>query len=145
MSEIEEKVFISLNNNTKTESVWVLKKGDFYIVRNIPFFAKGIALDDLIMVDEHENMKFYKKTVYFSGNSTYRIFTNNDIDSFDFFWKILEAFGCTYEKATENLFAINVPPSADIYKVYGVFELGEKKKVWEFEEGFCGHPSIFIK
>ncbi|MBK9563899.1 MAG: DUF4265 domain-containing protein [Saprospiraceae bacterium] len=102
-------------------------------------------MDDLIMIDKQENKMFYKKTICFSGNSTYRIFTNNDIDSFDFFWKILEDFGCTFEKATENLYAVNVPSTSDIFKVYEVFELGEKRNIWEFEEGFCGHPSIFIK
>ena len=145
MFEIDEKVFITLNDNQETESIWVLKKGDYFIVSNIPFFAKDIALDYLIMIDKQENKMFYKKTICFSGNSTYRIFTNNDIDSFDFFWKILEDFGCTFEKATENLYAVNVPSTSDIFKVYEVFELGEKRNIWEFEEGFCGHPSIFIK
>ncbi len=60
MFEIDEKVFITLNDNQETESIWVLKKGDYFIVRNIPFFAKGIALDDLIMIDKQEIRCFIK-------------------------------------------------------------------------------------
>ena len=115
------------------------------LIRNIPFFAKGLALDDLILVEEIDNKLVYKKTVNYSGNSTYRVFTNSDLEGFDFLWKILEGFGCTYERGTKNLYAINVPPSCDIFKVYEILELGEKRKIWEFDEGFCGHPSIFTE
>lgn len=55
-------------------------------------------------------------------------------------WKPVEALGCTYERATKRLLAIEVPPTADIYAVYKLLEAGARAGVWSFQEGHCGHP-----
>lgn len=62
--------------------------------------------------------------------------TNKD---FEKAWDKLQSLGCTYERATDRLIAIDVPPETDIYEAYAVLELGENDKVWGFEEAQCGH------
>lgn len=41
-----------------------------------------------------------------------------------------------------RLFAIDVPPEADIHGVYSMLEDGEREGAWDFEEGHCGHPMV---
>jgi len=77
------------------------------------------------------------------GHSTYRIFLlgDNGLDSAGFHehWAPLERLGCSFERATAHLFAVDVPPEADIHRVYELLETGEMARVWDFEEGHCGH------
>ena len=75
------------------------------------------------------------------GHSTYRIFLSNTetLKRFQEYWAPLEAVGCTLERATERLFAVDVPPEADIYRVYDALTKGEAAGVWDFEEAHVGH------
>lgn len=56
------------------------------------------------------------------------------------YWLPLENAGCTYERATGRLLAIDVPPLTEIHLAYGLLEAGEQAGVWSFQEGHCGHP-----
>ena len=137
--EGECKIFFVFDNDDNTESLWADKIGDYYELKNVPFFSRGISLGDIVEAKLLNGNLMYNKTISSSGHSTYRIYSF-DNDKLDFFWKILSQLGCTYERATENLYAIDVPSESDVYKVYEVLELGEKRGAWEFEEGHCGHP-----
>lgn len=147
-SKINKKITIKLNENDwhgySTESLWgELVENDKYIIRNIPFYSKGLSMEDLVEVEELNNTLYFKKVAKSSGHSTYRVFIieNKPQEEFDLFWKPLEKLGCTYERATKNLFAIDVPLSVNIHEVYKLLENGEKAGYWEFEEGHCGHPN----
>ena len=138
-----KKVFFTLDKSDShqhaTESLWAEALGDNqYRIKNVPFYANGISFDDVIEVSHDSDQLFVKSIVTRSGHSTYRIFLLNE-NQFDMFWKPLESLGCTYEKVTEHLFAIDVPPEADIYKTYEHLEAGEENQVWEFEEAHVGH------
>lgn len=125
-----------------TETVWAEKiSEDVFKIRNVPFYAKDLSVEDEIMV-EHRGENYYSKfIVKRSGHSTYRIFLNErtTADIFRKYWEPLENIGCSYEKGQGRLFAIDVPPSTNINKAYGLLEEGEKNNIWEFEEGHCGH------
>ncbi len=54
-------------------------------------------------------------------------------------WAPLEALGCTLERATGRLFAVDVPPAADIHEVYDGLAKGAAAGVWDFEEAHVGH------
>jgi hypothetical protein len=55
------------------------------------------------------------------------------------YWQRLEELGCTYERGTARLFAVDVPSTADIHKAYELLDAGEKAGVWGFQEAHCGH------
>jgi len=76
------------------------------------------------------------------GHSTYRIFlpAQASEEQFAADWIRLQELGCTYERATRRLVAIDVPPQADVYAVYDALARGEKQGRWEFEEAHYGHP-----
>lgn len=129
----------------ETESVWAeLVEGNRYRLRNIPFFVKGVSFEDIVFIREKEGDLFFESTSIASGHSTYRIILEKTIFDSDFssYWLPLEELGCSYESSDRNktyLLAVDVPPGADIHKVYGLLDEGEKEGIWEFEEGHCGH------
>jgi hypothetical protein len=61
-------------------------------------------------------------------------------DEFEIAWEHLATLGCTYERATQRLISVDVPPTTDIYRAYDLLEDGERNQVWNFEEAHCGHP-----
>lgn len=127
----------------ETESLWAEPVGDnLYRLRNVPFYVYGFSEQDTVRVEEKEGRLAVKCVVHRGGHSTYRIFLPEQTteEQFSKNWIPLEKLGCTYERATRRCVAVDVPPHADVYAVYGVLESGERERLWEFEEGHCGHP-----
>ena len=123
-----------------TESLWAegLGNGE-YSLQNSPFFAHGASYLDVVKAKESNGQLIVRKVVRPSGHSTYRVFVLEERDFSQWSQRLQEA-GCTYERATEHLYAIDVPPEADVYRTYDILEMGVKEGVWDFEEGHCGHP-----
>lgn len=126
-----------------TETMWAEKvDDDHYRLRNVPFYAYGISFNDVVAATGGPDGLGFKQVVERGGHSTYRIFLEEDvtIDSGRFreHWNPIEEAGANYERGTEMLLAVDVPPSADINRVYDLLEAGELACVWAFEEGHCG-------
>lgn len=115
------------------------------VLRNVPFYAKGVAFDDIVEfeVTADSAVVEFVRVVARGGHSTYRIFMlAADLSVFEVWWDRLGALGCSYERANEFLIAVDVPPSADVHAAYQVLELGEKAGIWDFEEGFYYKPEV---
>ena len=126
-----------------TESVWAISRGeDLYEIDNVPFYIYGISYKDTVRARKAYSLFEFQKVEKRGGHSTYRIFLVNDSTRHRFgeYWKPLEQLGCFYEEGTEILVAVDVPPVADIYKAYDALQKGETDGIWDFEEGYCGHP-----
>ena len=90
----------------------------------------------------HSRGRDFAGLVDTSGHSTYRLIREGKNDEFDKYWSKLESLGCTYESGDYKgvrLYAVDVPRTADIYKVYEILELGQSENAWMFEEGHVGH------
>ena len=127
-----------------TETVWAERISDGrYRIRSVPFYAKGLSFGDVVNTKTHEGTEIMESVSLRSGHSTYRAFvtapTKVPSTEFDRAWRPLQERGCTYERATESLIAIDVPASADVAAVYTLLEAGEASGVWNFEEGHHGH------
>jgi|SRR5690606_18446854 len=143
------KVFFELNDSdwhkSSTESVWCkqIDKRSFQI-KNVPFYVKGIGYNDIIeaIYNINDENYWFEKVVEHSGNSTYRLFllSEDSILNFLKYWLPLERIGCTYEKANKRFFSIDVPNTTNIYEAYDLLEKGLQDNIWDFEEGYCGHP-----
>ena len=110
------------------ETLWARALGgERYTIQNVPFYAKGISYEDVVEAPTVGNQKLVRAVVQRGGHSTYRIFVTKDepLMRFREFWIPLEDLGCTVERATERLFGVDVPPDADIYKVYDLLQAGE--------------------
>lgn len=126
-----------------TETLWAEElANNTFRVKNIPFYAKNISLEDTILTEQREGNWFVKFIKERGGHSTCRIIINKNItaEKFREYWELLEKIGCTYEKGEGRLFAIDIPPGADIYDAYRLLEKGEANEIWDFEEAHCGHP-----
>jgi hypothetical protein len=126
-----------------SESLWAEPVGgNSYRLRNVPFYVYGYSEQDIVNAEENESRLTVTGIVERGGHSTYRIFLPGQTteEQFNKEWVSLGELGCTYERATKRLIAIDVPPHANVYAVYDVLQNGERDRLWEFEEGHCGHP-----
>jgi len=103
---------------------------------------RGVSEQDIVRAEEIAGRLMVTGIVDRGGHSTYRIFLPEHISEHQFAkdWVPLHELGCTYERATRRLIAIDVPPDADVYAVYEALDRGEMDRLWKFEEGHCGHP-----
>jgi hypothetical protein len=126
-----------------TESLWCQRLPDGgYRLDNVPFLAKGLSCYDVVEARETASGLEVVAVRLRSGHSTYRFVVPPDAPeaAWERYWLPLEQVGCTYERATRRLFAVDVPPETDIHAAFRLLEAGERAGVWTFEEGHCGHP-----
>ena len=126
------------------ESLWAERIAEGkYRLDNSPFYVYGYSHEDVVAVIEEDGSLVVKGLIARGGHSTYRVYLAEEltVDSqeFEAYWCRLESLGCTYEGANQRMLAIDVPPAASIFAVYRILEEGEAARVWEFEEGHCGH------
>ena len=140
------KIYLPLNaddwHGSSSESIWAEKlDNSLFKVKNLPYYFKELSFNDVISIAEINGDMYIKDVIERSGHSTYRIILHDSSETKKFtkYWTPLEMLGCTYENATNKLFAIDIPPNANIYEVYKLLEKGETDAIWEFEEGHCGH------
>lgn len=136
------KVTIPLPEGTwhrhASEGLWAESLGtNRFRLRNIPFFAYELSLDDVVQVG-HSGVDVIER----AGHSTYRVFLRDGLppSDLDEWLGRLELAGANYERATARLIALDVPPAADVFGVYDVLKQGTDRHVWDFEEGHVGHP-----
>jgi uncharacterized protein DUF4265 len=127
-----------------SESLWVEELTSCkYRIENSPFFAIGVSFEDIVTASNRGGDLCFDGVVIFGGHSTYRIILEHRLGEEAFFrhWKPIEELGCSYERANfgYEIFAVDVPPKADIHEVYKLLSKGEDDRVWGFEEGHCGH------
>ncbi|WP_275761254.1 DUF4265 domain-containing protein [Ralstonia pseudosolanacearum] len=141
------KVVVSLPEDAwhkfSSELLWAEALGDGTMrVLNTPFFAKGLSYGDVISIKVESDGIFFNSVVSSGGHSTYRLILNESIDDaiFKGRWNDLAELGCTYESfllGVACMYAIDVPPSVDVIKVYSLLEAGENDEIWDFDEGNC--------
>lgn len=125
------------------ETVWAERlTAERCRLKNVPFYAYGVSFDDILKITVNASSIEAVGVLARAGHSTYRFFVQKgQVErALGSYWKTIEEAGCTFERATKHLFAVDVPPEADIHAVYQALETGEQAGVWEFEEGHCGHP-----
>lgn len=143
------KIAFELGKDTlrpgETETMWAEPLGgDRYRLMNSPFYALGFSFLDVVIAEaQAEGLPVVRRPVIRSGHSTYHLFvaegmeTNEQVRSY---LDRLLGLSCALERATPQLAAVDVPPEADIRKVYDLLLAGEEAKVWNFQEGHYGHP-----
>ena len=128
-------------HGSATETLWAAPVGgDEYRLENVPFYAFNVSFGDTVRAKTQDGLPTFTEVVHRHGHSTYRILVRESRrEDFEELWPKLQKHGCTYEQGPKPLFAVDVPPDADIAAVYRELEEGERAGVWSFEEGHCGH------
>jgi hypothetical protein len=140
------KIFFRLEegawHGSATESLWAEPvPGGRYRLRNSPFYAFDVSVEDVVFAREEEGALFFAGVSLRGGHSTYRIMKANGLrpEDFEQCWEPLQQAGCSYEEGPGRILAVDVPPQADIQHVYALLGRGEQAQVWHFEEGHRGH------
>lgn len=106
-------------------------------VKSIPFFARGIAFDDIILVgvDNEREELVYERLVRESGHSTVRILLEN-AEAAGTVTALLTEFGSNWEVTTvENHWAVDIPPETPYQVLRSRLAQLETAGRIEFEEG----------
>ena len=140
----ESKVKILIAECDDRETVWATKLRDGrYQLENLLFSVYGYALSDIVdtFPCQDGEMPQVKAAWKRSKHSAYRVFLADHFSTLEQtkYWVALSDLGCTFERATRGLYAIDAPNTSDIHEVYRNLELGESTSEWSFEEVFCGH------
>ncbi|MBC7651000.1 MAG: DUF4265 domain-containing protein [Deinococcales bacterium] len=100
------------------ETMWAIKvdvdKG-LYKLDSIPFYAKSLAVGDIIEVeyDDDEQALVLVDIIEFSGHSTIQVVILHTSINTDRIREIFRDLGCSTEKQMERYFAIDVPINID--------------------------------
>lgn len=124
-------------NEYLTETMWCKKKGQNYILDNIPCIAKNISLNDTISVeyDKGEDKYYFDEFIKYSGNSTVRLEIEHEELRKEIKKELEETFGCaTKMLAGTNILAINIPGNVDYRPIKMFLQNGEDQSKWSYEE-----------
>jgi hypothetical protein len=141
------KITISLSGDNlagaTSESLWAGPQNNGqYILKNVPFYAKGLSCDDLVEAEQSGGNLLFKRVLQHNGHSTYRVYARQGRTApevLDLLEK-LRGIHCDVEPPTDKLVGIDVLPQADVYKVYTALSEAEQAGMIDFQEGHCGHP-----
>lgn len=126
--------------------------GDLYRLRNSPFFARGVSFKDVVRAKPSKKYGGTLEAVALiekSGHSNYMLLFEEGDKIFTGIWEKLKNMGCGYESTDIQLsigkrllYAVDVPPSADIIEVHAILTEGQELGIWMFQEGSLGHQML---
>ena len=122
----------------EVESLWGIERRDGIELDNVPFYARGIALGDVVAVQRAQDGALeFASVVRRGGHSTYRVLLKG-ADESDPQRTIEELIqqGLGVESDVPCLLAIDAPPETDINRVVAYLLEGAHAGRWEVEEGY---------
>ena len=94
------------------ESVWAVPDERGYVVDNVPFYARAVALGDVVAAEETDGELWYVRTIQPSPNSLIRVVAYRGV-GMEAIRRELDDLGCSTEvDAQRHLIAVSVPRSA---------------------------------
>jgi hypothetical protein len=151
-SDEKTKVVFKLNprkwHGHSTEALWAEKLGrGRYRILNAPFFAKGISYADVVSAKKNSRGQLaFDEVAKRGGFSSIHLVAKASKEStkaFTTLFSALKKLGIEYERGDWGdvvAFALNVPPETDIGRVYAILEKGRLTNLWDWEQGYDGHP-----
>jgi hypothetical protein len=122
------------------ENLHAKRLGDgAYVLDNSPFYAYNVSFGDVVTAIINDGKLMFSSVSKRGGHSTYRVRLPKG-KSHEYFLVMFDEIGklgCTFEGSgakERRLYSIDVPPYADIKKVYSILEEKEENEQWEFEE-----------
>jgi hypothetical protein len=132
-------VYYDLEGNLEVESIWTHKEGDYFRIKNIPFFTPNIAYDDLISAENDDGELFYDDIIEESGNSTIQIIIFNEQDVKDVASK-LEILSCGWEGSHLKCYiSVNVPKKVNYFNVKKYLDEMASENKLDYKEACIAH------
>lgn len=125
------------------ENLWASPvEAGLYKIDNIPFFAMGIALEDVVSAETEQGALRFREVVRPSGHSTIRIFTE-DTEQVPAIRAFFSELGCLSEQShIPGLIALDVPPSVPLEPLHQFLAEGAAEDSWGYEEACLADPAI---
>jgi hypothetical protein len=124
------------------ETLWAAQVGpDTYRLDNIPFYAHGVASEDVVRTELQHGSNIFREVVQASANSVFRIYVNDksDVPTARAAFKDL---GCESELSDiPRLFAFEIPSEVDFAPVANLLIDGLDTERWEYEEACLRHKA----
>ena len=117
MNDLVKVTILLPDGPVAAESLWTVRTDvpEIYQLRNIPFYALGYAEGDLVRCIVTADGLQVTALAQNSGNGTLRIyFAQSQSDAAQRVLDELTSVGCTYERASERLVGVTVPPALAI-------------------------------
>lgn len=125
----------------EVEFLWceLLPNGHHYRIDNVPFYAKGVAVNDVIKTQKGAERRYFTGVVKTGGHSTIRVifFDKSRIAEVR---ARMQEWGCPGEEGpVDILYAFDVRPTVALepIKEYCLWE-GERSEAWTFQEACLG-------
>ena len=132
-------VYFDKEDNIAVESVWGELEGDYYRIKNIPFFAPNIAYNDLVSVEFDDNELFFDDLITPSGHSTLHIifFDKNEISKV---CQQLLFLGCSWEGShIKEYISVDIPKEVSYKSIKFYMNDLEQKNILSYKEACLMH------
>lgn len=120
------------------ESIWALPEVEGFRIDNIPFYAKGIAIGDVVSATERNGAYYFDRVLVPSRHSTIRIvfFDEAIIQTTRDF---LRNLGCESELSDiPALISVDIPPSVNYESIKKYLDSSEESGLIEYQEACLG-------
>jgi len=131
-----------------SETLWAEPLGNSLCrLDNIPFFARGVAFNDIVKVDNVNGELIFRSVDRHCGHSTYRLlYEKEGLPAVDDAIAQIRASGCSTEGSKKwQMVAIDIPPTVVVDQIYAMMEEFEQRQILGFEEGFYFDPRAKAK
>lgn len=117
------------------ESLWATQHGqDTFIIDNIPFYARGVSLGDLVKVRAVQGELHFEDVVQYSGHGTIRIIIY-DTSEVQAVRDAVKHLGCPSELShVPGLIAVDLPPEAALAELRKFLGRGGDSGRFDYEE-----------
>jgi len=128
-----------IENEYQIEMIDAAKEGEYYKVASTPFFAKHLAVGDLIAVEDEEGVHYFDDLVGKSGHSTIRIIFIDETITDRTLKEVCDLGAIPhFLPATVKLVALDIPPGIDYSPIQAYLMEGKNNHSWDFEEACLG-------
>ncbi|MDI3291178.1 DUF4265 domain-containing protein [Polyangium sp. 15x6] len=135
------KILFDVENEDGTvdlESLWAVPVSNGYRIDNIPFYARGVACNDIVAASPDEDgMLHFSGLITASGHSTVRLWFRDEADV-PVVRDYLRRMGCASESDLPRLVAVDIPPTVPYDALRKFLDEQEAAGVFEYEEGCLG-------
>ncbi len=132
-------VYYDLEDNLATEGVWASKEGEYYRVKNVPFFAPNLAYNDLVSVEEDEGELFFDSLIEPSGHTTIQIIFFK-LEYFKQVTEDLTMLNCDWEGShLKEYISVDVPKTVDYSEVRKYLNRKSEENILDFKEACLAH------
>jgi Domain of unknown function (DUF4265) len=112
---------------------WPIESG--YQLNNIPFFARDLALDDVVAARKGDRGLLFDHVVSRSGHSTFRIWLSSaNQPSAQGIMRELRELGGEAEITLDRLIAIDAPPDCEP-AIWDYLKAGQARGDWDLQIG----------